>query len=76
LRKNDTGEILSKKDNKIHSFSPPIDELTINVRRDLAHYPFLEDFILWAKNLKGYSFSGVKNDQITVPDRAGIFKIF
>ena len=53
----------------MHSFNPPLDELTMNVRRDTADYPFLEEFIKWSKNLKGYSFSGVKNDQITIPHK-------
>lgn len=68
-RKKETGKIYSKKDKKYHTFNPPIDELTLNVRRDIADYPFLEDFIKWAKNLNGYSFSGVKNDQITIPNK-------
>jgi predicted ATPase len=73
-RKGGAGIIYSEKDKEFHDFNPPIDELTINARRDLAHYPFLETFILWAKNVKGYSFSGVKNDQITIPNRPeGIF---
>ena len=68
-RENGNGEIYSKKENKMHSFNPPLDELTMNVRRDTADYPFLEEFIKWSKNLKGYSFSGVKNDQITIPHK-------
>lgn len=68
-RKGASGRIYSVKDKELHDFNPPADELTINVRRDLAHYPFLENFIIWAKNVKGYSFSGVKNDQITIPNR-------
>ncbi len=46
--------------------------MTLNVRRDLVHYPYLEDFIEWAKNIKGYSFSGIKNDQIMVPENPSI----
>ncbi len=68
-RQKDSGKIFSKKENKFHSYNPPIDELTLNVRRDTADYPFLEEFINWAKKLHGYSFSGVKNDQITIPNK-------
>jgi len=68
-RENGNGEIFSKRDNKFHKYNPPIDELTLNVRRDTEDYPFLEEFITWSKNLKAYSFSGVKNDQITIPHR-------
>ncbi|MCK4408212.1 MAG: ATP-binding protein [Bacteroidales bacterium] len=67
-RKKESGKIYSKIENNFHHFNPPVDELTLNVRRDIADYPFLEDFIKWAKNLKKYSFSGVKNDQITIPN--------
>jgi len=69
LREKENGRIYSKKDNKYHTFNPPGDELTLNVRRDVAEYPFLEEFIKWAKNLHGYLFSGVKNDQITIPNK-------
>ncbi len=68
-RERESGKIYSKKENKFHLFNPPIDELTLNVRRDIAHYPFLEEFIKWAKNLKGYSFSGVNTNQITIPNK-------
>lgn len=68
-RKKESGKIFSKKEKRFHDFNPPDDELTLNVRRDTAHYPFLEVFIEWAKQLKGYAFSGVLKDQITVPNK-------
>lgn len=66
-RRNGKGEIFSEKENKFQEFNPPIDELTLNVRRDIEEYPFLEEFINWSNNLKGYSFSGIKYDQVTIP---------
>lgn len=65
-RSLEEGEIFSVQDGDMHKFAPPKDELTLNVRRDLSHYPFLEDIINWAKSINGYSFSGAKNDQITI----------
>ncbi len=64
------GKIYSKKDLKWHEFSPPDDELTANTRRDLEHYPFIEDFINWAKQLKGYSFSGLQASFVKIPDKS------
>ncbi len=69
-RSFEDGIIFSEKDNENHEFSPPKDELTVNVRRDLSHYPFLEDIFNWAQNINGYSFSGAKNDMITIPSNA------
>jgi predicted ATPase len=69
-RDGNGGKIFSKSKNDWDKYSPPADELTLNVRRDLEHYPYLEDFIEWSKNIKGYSFSGVKSDQIMIPDGA------
>jgi len=66
-REKEKGTIFSKKTNETEEYSPPIDELTINIRRDLEHYPFLEDIINWAKELLGYTFSGVQTNLITVP---------
>jgi predicted ATPase len=62
------GKIFSKSENNWHTYTPPADELTINARRDLEHYPYLEDFIVWAKGIKGFSFSGVKNNFIAIPE--------
>ncbi len=70
-RNGKKGLIYSKKDRKNHDFNPPDEELTINVRRDTSHYPYLEDFIEWAENIHGYRFSGVTKDQITVANDPG-----
>ena len=67
-RHGNEGKLFSVKENSMHEFNPPSDELTLNIRRDTAHYPFLEMFIDWAKNLRGYIFSGVNNAQITIPN--------
>jgi len=66
-RTNKGGKIFSKSENLWHQYTPPANELTFNVRRDLLHYPYLEDFINWAQGIKGYSFSGIKNNQISIP---------
>ncbi len=66
-RKKDKGEIFSKQSSKMIPFSPPKDELTLNVRRDVKEFPFLEDFIYWANNFHGYTFSGVRPNVIMVP---------
>lgn len=74
-RNHEGGKLYSKSEGIWHKYSPPSDELTLNVRRDLQHYPYLEDFIDWAKNIKGYSFSGVKTELILVPNNpAGLLE--
>lgn len=63
-----SAEIYSVINEQNDSFSPPQDEITVNVRRDTEHYPFLEYFIDWAKNLKMYSFSQTLKNNITIPN--------
>lgn len=58
-RQKGKGKIFSNTESKIIDFSPPENELTINVRRDTREYPYLEDLIQWANNVFAYSFSGV-----------------
>jgi len=66
-RSEDKGELFSKTINDKEEYSPPKDELTINIRRDLKKYPYLEDIIAWAKELQGYTFSNVQTNQILIP---------
>lgn len=53
-------------------FNPPENELTIHVRRDVKEFPFLEDFLRWANNFHGYSFTNVQPNQLTIPGKSEI----
>jgi len=68
-RVEDNGTLLSKTTNDKEEYSPPKDELTINIRRDIKKYPYLEDIINWAKGLQGYTFSSVQTNLISVPSK-------
>jgi hypothetical protein len=68
-RQKSKGTILNKTTNIPESYSPPEDELTVNVKRDIDHFPFLEELHTWAKNLKKYSFSGLNKEIIAIPGR-------
>ena len=60
---------MSKIKNEFEEYSPPPDELTININRDLKKYPYLEDIINWAKGLQGYTFSNVQTNLVLVPSK-------
>ncbi len=47
-------------------------EVTIHVRKDVKEFSFLEDFLRWANNFHGYSFTNVKSNQITIPGKSEI----
>ncbi len=66
-RANGKGKIFSIKNNDFIEYSPPINELTLHVKRDVEEFPYLEKIIEWANNFLGYSFSGVKPTEILIP---------
>lgn len=66
-REKDNGTIFSDLKKKMITFSPPPDELTLNVRRDIKEYPFLEDIYSWGNNLLNYNFSGVMPNNVCIP---------
>lgn len=66
-RKRETGRIYSYTTENMVDFSPPAQELTLFVRRDVKEFPFLEEMLLWANNFRGYRFSMADPRQITVP---------
>ncbi len=68
-RVEDSGKLMSKIKNEFEEYSPPPDELTININRDLKKYPYLEDIINWAKGLQGYTFSNVQTNLVLVPSK-------
>jgi predicted ATPase len=72
-REKDKGKIYSKVTNSFEDYSPPQDELTLNIRRDIKHYPFLEDINNWAKSLIGYTFSGVLSSMVHIQTGPGEF---
>ena len=49
----------SKKSNKFISIAPPIDRLTLHVRRDQLEFPFFEDIVKWAKQLRLFDFTAI-----------------
>ncbi|MBI5206764.1 MAG: hypothetical protein HY934_03140, partial [Candidatus Firestonebacteria bacterium] len=48
-RENENGEIFSYTTHNMIKFNPPKEKLTINVRRDIKEFPFLEYLLTWAK---------------------------
>ncbi|MCK4763300.1 MAG: hypothetical protein KAW12_13970 [Candidatus Aminicenantes bacterium] len=65
-REKEEGEIYSYTKNKRIKINPPIEELTLHVRRDVKEFPFLEDILKWAKNFKGYTFSTADPGGLTI----------
>lgn len=68
-RKKNEGKIFSKVGNNMEVFYPPENELTLSTRRDIKSYPYLEDLIMWANNLLGYTFSSVRPNEISIPHK-------
>lgn len=66
-RKQEKGEIYSYASKKMMEINPPKTELTLNVRRDVKEFPFLEDLFEWADNFLGYKFTSVRPDEVLVP---------
>ena len=66
-RKNDSGKIFSYTLNKKIDINPPLEELTLHVRRDTKEFPFFEELLKWADNLLGYRFTAARPDHIVMP---------
>jgi len=47
--------------------NPPVDKLTIQVRRDEKEYPFLEELINWAEGTHGLDFGNTSAKTIILP---------
>lgn len=43
--------------------NPPIDKLTLHVRRDTIQYPYFEKIITWAENVYGQRFNEIEADR-------------
>lgn len=66
-RERNSGKIYSYLLNKKVPYNPPINELTLHVRRDLKEYPFLEDLAEWGNSLLGFNFTTVDPGKILIP---------
>jgi len=53
-RHKDSGKIYSFEKKEMVNFSPPQNELSLNVRRDIKEHPFLEELYNWAETLLRY----------------------
>ena len=62
----DEGTITSCKQGKI-DINPPKEELVLNIRRDKAEFPFLEELYYWADNFYGYTFTSARPTEICIP---------
>lgn len=69
-REGEEGKIFSHTKKKMIDFSPPKDQLTLHVRRDIKEFPLLEEFSKWAEHFHSYMFTNVKPYQVTIPSRA------
>lgn len=70
-RQKEDGEILSKIQEKMIGFSPPKNQLTPHVRRDIKEFPFLEELLNWAENFYGYMFTNTTPKQVAPPSSSG-----
>lgn len=66
-RHKDSGKIYSFERKETVKFSPPQNELSLNVRRDVKEHLFLEDLYTWAGTLLRYDFSGVMSRDVAIP---------
>ena len=74
-RKKNKGKIFSKVENNMDTFYPPENELALNIKRDIRNYPYLEDLIKWADNFLVYTFSCVRPNEISIPQKnEGLFE--
>ena len=51
--------------NGLISIAPPLDRLTLQVRRDQKEFPFFEDIVKWAKQLRFFDFTAIDPLDVT-----------
>lgn len=68
-RKGESGFIVSfeEKGESRDRFSPPIDKLTNQVRRDVKKHPFVEDLVRWAEEYYSFTFSHIRPNLYSIP---------
>lgn len=66
-RDGNKSHIFSYVNSEMMDFSPPMNELTLHVRRDTKEFPFLEKLLEWASSFHGYKFTEGSPSQITIP---------
>jgi len=67
-REEDKGALFSFRENKPIEIFPPKNELTLSVRRDRVEFPFFEELINWSENFYGYTFTGARPNEVTIPN--------
>jgi hypothetical protein len=73
-REKDNAKIYSFRNKSFLHFSPPVDELVINLRRDVKEYPFFEEIFKFSKGMEIFEFSEVDIDYTdSTNDPAKIF---
>ncbi len=63
--KNST-KIYSETSKKFIKINPPDDTLVLHVRRDKDEFPFFEDLIQWAKQVRGFKFGSIAPHTLNV----------
>ena len=58
-RTNDGTYIFSNTLNKRIEIAPPLDKLTLHIRRDQIEFPFFEDIAQWAKQVRFFDFTAI-----------------
>ena len=58
-RTNDGTYIFSHTLNKRIEIAPPLDKLTLHIRRDQIEFPFFEDIAQWAKQVRFFDFTAI-----------------
>ena len=57
--------IFSNTLNKMIRIAPPLDKLTLHIRRDQIEFPFFEDIAQWAKQLRFFDFTAIDPIDLT-----------
>lgn len=66
LDRNGSTKIYSEKKKEYLEIEPPDDKLVLHIRRDKNEYKFFEYLIEWAMSVRGYEFSDVRPNDITI----------
>jgi AAA domain, putative AbiEii toxin, Type IV TA system len=61
------GKLWNEKERELEDYEPPLDKLTLHVRRDKREYPYLEDIYSWANNYTAFKFAATSPNDVAGP---------
>lgn len=71
-RNNGDSKIYSNTNKKLMEFTPPSDKLTLQVRRDVKEYPYIEKLIEWYNNFIFFEFTGINQMKLSFSNPSNI----